>query len=99
MKILISLFGVAVASFIAIAPAAALPASAEVNLDRTIESPVIQTQMRDRKNVRRARAQAPRYRAGGRYRTAPSGWHRHASRPGDWRTRGCVMAGPIWFCP
>lgn len=39
------------------------------------------------------------YRAGGRYRSAPHGWHRYHSRPHDWRTRGCIVVGPIWFCP
>jgi hypothetical protein len=29
----------------------------------------------------------------------PRGWHRHHRRPWDWRTRGCVMFGPVWFCP
>jgi hypothetical protein len=40
-----------------------------------------------------------RYRAGGRYRSAPHGWHRFHSRPHDWRTRGCILVGPLWFCP
>jgi hypothetical protein len=29
----------------------------------------------------------------------PRGWHRYHRRPWDWRTRGCVMFGPVWFCP
>jgi Ni/Co efflux regulator RcnB len=37
---------------------------------------------------------------GRRYDRSPPGWRRHGyRRPGDWRTRGCVIAGPIWFCP
>jgi hypothetical protein len=40
-----------------------------------------------------------RYRAGSRYRSAPHGWHRYNARPRDWRTRGCVIVGPLWFCP
>jgi len=40
-----------------------------------------------------------RYHAGGHYRSAPHGWHRYHSRPGDWRTRGCILVGPLWFCP
>jgi Ni/Co efflux regulator RcnB len=39
------------------------------------------------------------YRAGGRYSSAPHGWHRYHHRPRDWRTRGCIVVGPIWFCP
>ncbi|WP_271168318.1 hypothetical protein [Hansschlegelia plantiphila] len=40
-----------------------------------------------------------RFTPGGRYRSAPSGWRRYGARPGDWRTRGCVQVGPLWFCP
>jgi hypothetical protein len=39
------------------------------------------------------------YRPGHRYDRAPSHWHRYHSRPRDWRRRGCVIVGPIWFCP
>lgn len=39
------------------------------------------------------------YRPGGRYSKAPHGWHRHYKRPGYWKTRGCIMVGPVWFCP
>ncbi len=27
------------------------------------------------------------------------GWYRYNYRPYDWRTRGCVVIGPVWFCP
>lgn len=40
------------------------------------------------------------YRAGGRYKHAPRGWkHQYHSRPNDWSSRGCVVVGPIWWCP
>jgi hypothetical protein len=39
------------------------------------------------------------YRAGGHYNRAPSNWHRYDRRPGDWQRRGCVIVGPIWWCP
>jgi Ni/Co efflux regulator RcnB len=40
-----------------------------------------------------------RYAPGGRYRDAPRGWRRYGYRPRDWRRRGCILVGPIWFCP
>ena len=41
-----------------------------------------------------------RFTPGRRYRQAPEGWNRRGSRrPGDWRTRGCITVGPVWFCP
>lgn len=27
------------------------------------------------------------------------GWNRYSYRPYNWRTRGCVVVGPMWFCP
>jgi hypothetical protein len=40
-----------------------------------------------------------RYRAGRRYREAPPHWHRYHRRPRDWYGRGCIVVGPLWFCP
>jgi hypothetical protein len=40
-----------------------------------------------------------KYNPGGHYKHAPHGWHRYDKRPGDWHTRGCVIVGPIWWCP
>lgn len=52
-----------------------------------------------RKKYRGKRGYRSRYRAGGRYRSAPRGWRRYDRRPSYWRTRGCVIVGPVWFCP
>lgn len=27
------------------------------------------------------------------------GWHRYHRRPWNWRSRGCVILGPVWVCP
>ncbi|MBS0247605.1 MAG: hypothetical protein JSR61_13380 [Proteobacteria bacterium] len=53
----------------------------------------------DDRRYRRHTPPPPRYRPGYRYRSAPHGWHRYDRRPGDWRRRGCVIVGPMWFCP
>ena len=35
-----------------------------------------------------------RYYHGGRY------WgHRYSYRPYGWQTLGCVLVGPVWYCP
>lgn len=49
--------------------------------------------------TRKFRHKRQRYTPGGRYNKAPSHWHRYNSRPGNWRTRGCIIVGPIWWCP
>ena len=41
----------------------------------------------------------PHFTPGGRYRSAPHGWRSYRARPRDWRTRGCIVVGPAWFCP
>jgi hypothetical protein len=40
-----------------------------------------------------------RYAPGARLGAAPYGYRRYGARPYDWRTRGCIVVGPIWFCP
>jgi hypothetical protein len=40
-----------------------------------------------------------RYVPGSHHKSAPHGWHRHRHRPHDWRARGCIVVGPVWFCP
>ncbi|MCW5693196.1 MAG: hypothetical protein KIT48_12615 [Pseudolabrys sp.] len=59
----------------------------------------VQYRHRDRHDSRRHVRPAPRYRAGHRYRSAPRGWHRYHARPRDWNRRGCILVGPVWFCP
>ena len=41
----------------------------------------------------RARGHRGYYHGGRRY------GHRYYSRPYNWRSRGCVIVGPLWFCP
>jgi hypothetical protein len=53
---------------------------------------------RDRRGDRYDRHHS-RYRPGERYRSAPHGWHRYHKRPRDWHNRGCIVVGPMWFCP
>jgi hypothetical protein len=39
------------------------------------------------------------YTPGSRHSKPPKYWHRYGKRPGNWRTRGCIIVGPVWFCP
>ena len=40
-----------------------------------------------------------KFKPGHKYKSAPKGWRRHGKRPTDWQRRGCVIVGPVWFCP
>lgn len=52
-------------------------------------------------HYRRGHFRGHHYRGSRRHwrHNAYRGWHRYHSRPWNWRTRGCVVVGPIWFCP
>ncbi len=54
---------------------------------------------RYRKHYDGKRYRHPHYVPGHRYHSAPHGWHRYGRRPHNWQTRGCILVGPIWFCP
>ncbi len=53
------------------------------------------------KRVPPKKAAPPRHRftPGSRHAKPPQHWRRYNARPRDWRTRGCIIVGPLWFCP
>lgn len=99
-KVLVSAALLAFAG-LSVTPASASPAPAP--LAPIVAAEVVQVQGRrpDDYSGRRGGFDRDRshYRPGHRYDRAPSHWHRYHSRPRDWRRRGCIIVGPIWFCP
>jgi Ni/Co efflux regulator RcnB len=97
----------AIASLVGVTSAwAQPPASTSMSLAQSTPPGFAQVQggpMRRDGDTRRADNRADdreHFAPGRRYDKSPAGWRRHGyRRPGDWRTRGCVTAGPIWFCP
>jgi hypothetical protein len=86
----------------AVSAASAAPVAPLKGVSQQQQVPVIDVQYRHHRDDHRYRRHAPpppRYRAGHRYRSAPHGWHRYHARPRDWNRRGCIMVGPLWFCP
>lgn len=85
-------------SLMAISSAWAVPAAAPALNQVQLESNLIEVghrrghHSRPAKSHRRAVNHRHSYR-GRHYR------HRYHSRPHDWNRRGCIMAGPVWFCP
>ena len=77
-------------------PSAAPGASPLVQLKTVMPAETFQIQD-ERRGVHR-RGHDHRYTAGRRYDRAPSHYRRHAHRPHDWRTRGCIQVGAAWFC-
>jgi hypothetical protein len=83
-------------SVFAFSPASAAPVLQPTGL--TAASPLVLAQYypHARRTVRR---HTQHYVPGHRYRYAPHGWHRYHARPRNWHTRGCILVGPLWFCP
>jgi hypothetical protein len=80
-------------------PAAAAPAPSAlpvVSADSQLVQ--IQDRRRDRSRSRNFRRDRD-FRRGRRYRSPPRGWKRYRSRPWNYRRRGCIAIGPLWFCP
>ena len=105
----------AIASLITVSPASAVtPASVAPQLKPLAVSDVVHTasdkrhdgskhrgHSSGRHDGRKHRGHSSRwyYSPGRRYSHAPRGWRRYKSRPHYWRTRGCIIVGPVWFCP
>jgi hypothetical protein len=87
----------AAASTIGLSAASAAPVSGGAVAQST--APIVLAQYRGRDHDGYRYRGHPRYVPGRRYHSAPHGWHRYGRRPGDWRHRGCVLVGPVWFCP
>jgi Ni/Co efflux regulator RcnB len=112
--LLLSVMPLAAASAIPAAPAQGFNEAATVPViqiqNRTHAQPRRHAQPRGHAQPRRhsqprrhahpaPRVHRHRYAPGRHYRTAPRGWHRYSARPRNWRTRGCIIVGPLWFCP
>jgi Ni/Co efflux regulator RcnB len=87
------------------APAAAAiaPGSRDTTAAATAEPLLMQIQDRrfdDRRSFDRRRGvHRHQYVPGRRYGRPPASWRQYRARPRDWRTRGCIIVGPVWWCP
>lgn len=104
MKIAAFALSAALLGVMSVTPASAAPALGSSAIKAATEQAggielIQRKRYRDRRGVRDRRGYRQRYRAGRSYRSAPRGWRRYERRPSYWRTRGCVIVGPVWFCP
>lgn len=93
----------AIASIVAMSAApsawAQPPVAPITSLEQLVAPGFIQVDdRRDRRDWRRRSDNRHRYTMDRRYDSERSGWHRYSRRPGNWQSRGCVMAGPVWLC-
>ena len=95
LKALASAATVTILAAISATPAPAAPPMAQPKT--IISANSVQVQFNEPKRAHRQRWDR-RYTPGRRYSHAPSHYRRHAHRPSDWRSRGCILVGPVWFC-
>ena len=87
----------AAASLLACSAAVAAPPPVAPGLQQLNSS--IVSEVQQRRDARPRRQSQRRYVPGRRYKSAPRGYRRYGSRPHDWQRRGCIIVGPVWFCP
>lgn len=98
-----SVLSAAIVSLLALSAAWALPASPTAKLPQLASTDVVQVgkkyynrgyRGRNRGYRGRNHGYRGRYRHGGRY------WgRRYYNRPYNWQAQGCVVVGPVWYCP
>jgi Ni/Co efflux regulator RcnB len=81
----------------ALSMTAASAAPPMAQLKTTMQANSVQVQFNEQRHAGR-QAWDHRYTPGRRYNSAPSHYRRYAHRPSDWRSRGCILVGPVWFC-
>jgi hypothetical protein len=98
----------AVLSLAALAPAGATPATtplASGNAATQLQLPPVEIvkvgydKKKARRHYRHHHRYARRHYRRHHYRHPPRGWHRYHHRPYGWRNRGCIVIGPLWYCP
>ncbi|MCB1549608.1 MAG: hypothetical protein KDJ41_17540 [Hyphomicrobiaceae bacterium] len=91
------------AAVLALASTAASAAPVTTHQVPTIGEPQMTLAQYDRRPTDRrwrdGRPHRHRYVPGRRYDAPPPRWRRYHMRPRDWRRRGCIIVGPLWFCP
>jgi hypothetical protein len=82
-----------------LSPAQAAAVNPAAGIAAAPDNALIQVQDRSRRDGRRGRSyrRDRDFRRGYR-RRPPRGWRRYGRRPADWRRRGCIVIGPLWYC-
>jgi len=93
----------AAAAFLLCSGASAAPLATPSGLKAAQTSDVIEVRERRRSHRHHRRAHRHyshrhHHHSGRHYRHAPRGYRRYYSRPYDWRDRGCITIGPVWWC-
>jgi hypothetical protein len=88
----------ALAAGFAATSASAAPVSGSIGVSKSSDGIVLVDHKKGHKNYNKW-GKHRHYKPGSHHKHPPKNWRRYDKRPGDWRTRGCVIVGPIWWCP
>ncbi|HEX2840811.1 hypothetical protein [Hyphomicrobium sp.] len=99
MKIAALAVSAALLGVLSISPASAVPSSSAIKHATAQDGGVTQVQYKYKGQRAYRKGYRQGYRSGRHYRHAPPGWRRYSARPYGWRTRGCIVIGPVWYCP
>jgi hypothetical protein len=101
-----AILSAAALSFALVSAAWALPAASKTELPALNHSDVIQVGKKSHghHNGHKHYNKHYKYHGGkhwkGRYYHGGRYWgHRYYYRPWNWRALGCVVVGPVWYCP
>jgi Ni/Co efflux regulator RcnB len=100
MKRLVFIGLLALGTAIGSSAASAAPATTSiVGLSQTHNGIQLVRDRRHSRHYNRRHYRHHHYRGHRRGYNRYRGWHRYHHRPHGWRSRGCVIVGPVWFCP
>jgi hypothetical protein len=96
-----SVLSAAIVSLLALSAAWALPVSPTATLPQLTSNDIVQVgkkyynkHYKYNKNYYGKKYYKGRYHYGNRY------WnHRYNYRPYNWQALGCIVVGPVWYCP
>ena len=100
-----SVLSAAIVSLLALSAAGALPVSPTAKLPQLTSSDIVQVGKKNynkhyNKNYKHYNKNYKYYNRGGRYRYGNRNWnHRYYYRPNNWQALGCIVVGPVWYCP
>ncbi len=104
-----SVLSAAIVSLLALSGAWALPVSSTATLPQLTSSDIVQVGKKNynkhyNKNYkhynRNSRHYNHNYKYRGRYHYGNRYWgHRYNYRPYNWQALGCIVVGPVWYCP
>lgn len=86
-------------SVVVIGGASAVPIPADKPVSVTTTSDLVQVGKKYKKKHWHRGWNKSRHNYHHHHRHPPRGWRSYSYRPWGWQRRGCIVIGPVWYCP